>query len=84
MNQDPANDAVHQAHTRRSGQTVFPDWSKLGYLLTISSSQGQAQHGRPSYPFSARRTQASNEKLTCSGLGFEPRTSNLVANCPTR
>ncbi|GFO42885.1 hypothetical protein PoB_006939000 [Plakobranchus ocellatus] len=34
--------------------------------------------------FSARRTQRSNEKLTWPELGFEPRASDLVANCPTR
>ncbi|GFN96184.1 hypothetical protein PoB_002269000 [Plakobranchus ocellatus] len=39
---------------------------------------------RLSYPFSAGWTQRSNEKLTWPGLNFEPRTSNLVANCPTR
>ncbi|GFO36990.1 hypothetical protein PoB_006349500 [Plakobranchus ocellatus] len=38
---------------------------------------------RPSYPFSAWRTQRSIEKLTWPGLGFEPRTSDLVAYCPT-
>ncbi|GFO27159.1 hypothetical protein PoB_005366400 [Plakobranchus ocellatus] len=39
---------------------------------------------RLSYPFSAEWTQRSNEKLTWPGLGFEPRTSDLVANYPTR
>ncbi|GFO30001.1 hypothetical protein PoB_005650600 [Plakobranchus ocellatus] len=39
---------------------------------------------RLSYPFSAGRTQRSNDKFIWPGLGFEPRTSGLVANCPTR
>ncbi|GFO19746.1 hypothetical protein PoB_004625100 [Plakobranchus ocellatus] len=39
---------------------------------------------RPSYPFSAGWTQKSSEKLSWPGLGFEPRTCDLVANCLTR
>ncbi|GFO03928.1 WD repeat-containing protein 18-like [Plakobranchus ocellatus] len=35
---------------------------------------------RPSYPFSAGWTQRSSEQLTLPGLGFEPRTSDLVAD----
>ncbi|GFO11082.1 hypothetical protein PoB_003758700 [Plakobranchus ocellatus] len=38
---------------------------------------------RPSYPFSAGWTKRRNGTLTWPGLGFELRTSDLVANCPT-
>ncbi|GFO12005.1 hypothetical protein PoB_003851000 [Plakobranchus ocellatus] len=37
---------------------------------------------RPSYQVGAGWTQESNENLTWSGLGFELRTSYLVAICP--
>ncbi|GFO46846.1 hypothetical protein PoB_007335100 [Plakobranchus ocellatus] len=61
----------------KSKDRSINNFQKLGHNLDCSRQM------RPSYPFSAERTQRSNEKLTCPGLGFEPRTSDLVADCPT-
>ncbi|GFO44943.1 hypothetical protein PoB_007144800 [Plakobranchus ocellatus] len=52
-------------------------------LLRGNFERCNAKPQRPSYPFGARWTQRSIEKLTWPGLGFEPRTSDLVAHCAT-
>ncbi|GFN89626.1 hypothetical protein PoB_001613200 [Plakobranchus ocellatus] len=39
---------------------------------------------KPSYPYSAGCPQKNNEKLVMSGMGFEPQTFNVVADCLVR
>ncbi|GFO24596.1 hypothetical protein PoB_005110100 [Plakobranchus ocellatus] len=54
------------------------------FVIAFSTPSLSLGLKRTSCSFNARWTQRSNEKLTGSGLEFEPWTSHLVANCLTR